>query len=154
MKRTIILAPGIALALLLGSCQNEQKKAEKMIKNYVIERLNDPKSYESVSFSEIEKVKRPYDKSQEYKGYMELFDKTKDEFEIANISGDVSMMDFHLSYMKKYDSLIEVGKKAWNPANEYRMTHVFRGKNKLGGVVTEEHTYYIDTNFRVITYIE
>jgi hypothetical protein len=48
----------ITMLLILSACTfTKQQKAEKLIKKYLDSSLNDPKSYESVSFSEPIKLK-------------------------------------------------------------------------------------------------
>ena len=46
------------LAVLLASCgDSKQEKAETLVKKYLETKLNDPKSYESVTFSKAVKLK-------------------------------------------------------------------------------------------------
>lgn len=50
------------LVIMLAACkQTPQQKAEALVKKYLDTSLNDPKSYESVSFGLLEKLKgKPY----------------------------------------------------------------------------------------------
>ncbi|GAC1308097.1 MAG: hypothetical protein NVSMB24_21190 [Mucilaginibacter sp.] len=53
MKKNLL----IALFIILSSCtQTKQQKAESLVKDYLKTHLNDPNSYESVSFSPIQNV--------------------------------------------------------------------------------------------------
>lgn len=153
--KTIKLLTVIASAMvILSACNSEQKKAEKMVSQYVKERLNDPASYESVSFSDVKKVKRPFEQSAAYKIFGEAFLKAKEDFEFAKRFDNIDDMHSSLELMKTYDSVMTVHAAEWNPETEYQITHKYRAKNQLGGIVTSESIYFMDTAFRTITYIE
>lgn len=157
MKRTIKLSIAViimASILTLSSCNSEQKKAERFVRDYVKERLNDPSSYESVSFSEIKKVKRTFEQSASYKIYGEAFLEAKKDFDFAKMFDNLDDMRLHLDRMNAFDSILKVGKADWCPETEYQITHTYRAKNQLGGIITSETTYYIDTAFQVVTYTE
>ena len=153
--KTIKLLTVIASAMvILSACNSEQKKAEKMVRGHIIERLNDPASYESVSFSDVKKVKRPFEQSEAYKIFGEAFLKAKEDFEFAKRFDNIDDMHSNLELMKAYDSIMKVHEAEWNPETEYQITHKYRAKNQLGGVVTSESIYFMDTAFKIITYIE
>ena len=54
MKHLLLIA--IAFMLIGTSCTSKQSKAEALVKAALQAKLNDPKSYESVSFSSLEKL--------------------------------------------------------------------------------------------------
>ena len=144
----------IAMSMLIFSSCSEQKKAERFVKRYIKERINDPESYESVSFSPVEKVTRPFTKTAAYKMWVELFDEAKADFDMAYVYKDLDKMEFNLEYMNKYDSCRKADEAQWNPGTEYKITHTYRGKNAFGAVIKETTTYYIDSTFSVVTYTE
>lgn len=46
----------IASALLCSCSQSPQKKAEKLVNNYLMENLHDPSSYESIEYSALDSI--------------------------------------------------------------------------------------------------
>lgn len=153
MKTKLFIAALAASMLVFSSC-SDQKKAEKFVKNYVKERLNDPKSYESVKFSEVKKVQRSYEKSTHFEVFMKAFNKAKEDFDFADKFHQLDEMRFNLNLMTTYDSIMDAERVAWNPENEFVITHTYRCKNGFGAIITNKTTYYIDTTFSVVRYTE
>lgn len=144
----------VAGTIIFSSCTNEQKRAEKFVTNYVKERLNDPASYESVSFSDVKKVKRPYEQTATYKIFGDAFMKAKEDFDFAKSFDNRDEMHTNLLLMQEYDSIINARRSEWFPENEYCITHKYRARNAVGGVITTETVFFMDTAFSVITYTE
>jgi len=100
--KTLLLTT-FSLCLLMLSCSpSKEKKSQEMIQDYLSKTLNDPKSYESVSFSPIYYLKDT----------------------ISQFQGRPDTTIYHHSFM---------------------MQHTYRGKNALGGVVTNTEYFKIDS---------
>jgi len=117
MKRLFIL---IATIAILYSCgDNNQRKAEKLITNYLKEHLDDWDSYEPVEFSEL----MPHTQKLDVKTEIDLL---KDRQERYPNDG--------INYARKIDSLTMI----YNTADSvtvcyYLITHTYRAANKFGG---------------------
>ncbi len=151
--KTIRLLAIIASALvILSACNSEQNKAEKAVKQYLQRNLQDPKSYEPVSFSDVKKVQRSYKETMDYALWMRSYKDAKEEFDLY-INYDVDKAEITLKFMKQYDSIMQAREAVFIPVTEYMIKHKYRAKNALGGTVTTESVYYLDTAQFFITYI-
>jgi len=85
MKKTGIMF--IIAAIFAGCSPSNEKRAQKLVKEYMIVNLKDPKSYESISFSKLDSLFSPYISTQEgerlftLSSYNGIYGNKKDEFE-------------------------------------------------------------------------
>lgn len=154
MKRTIFMI--IAIALI--GCSTPEKKAEKLIKEYMQTNLKDPASYEPVSFGKMDSLFEPYIATKEGR---ELFDlsgitgfygqktsklrmqiataKTRKELDVLEDS-----INYYLDKAKEYEKLFDENDK--NYTGEFVgwvMEHKYRAKNGFGALdLGEENIYF------------
>ena len=127
MKKTLF----ICLLVLLCSCQfTKQQKAEKLVKNYLKAHLNDPDSYESISFEKLDI--NPYAYEDTITAGIALKEKEKTlinqnkGYEAKSIRKFLDSIDFIYP----------------NPIiKSYLLAHKYRAKNAFGGIVTTNSTF-------------
>lgn len=161
MKKIIL---GLVVTLALFSCsKSPDEQAKNNIKEYLKTNMDDPSSYENVSFGKLDTLHSSFDESKEG---IEL--RTKDSelsSKLDALSAELDKEDLtmeRLNQIQKEDKEIttkrlaindEQTKKSLNykgPVNGYAMTHKFRGKNKLGAVILTEKRFLLDTKFNVL----
>ena len=122
MKRIVIV---ILVAIAFVSCANQEKKAQKLIKEYLKETLNDTKSYEVVSFGELQNLKESAIESLEY-----LIDEDKELYE------------------EMKNEIIESEMPYWI------MSHKFRAKNEMNSTMLNHIFFYFDKEITEIIEVE
>lgn len=134
MKKLLLLSAIIFAA----ACSSPQKDAESLIKKFMKENLNDPKSYEIVEFTEIDSLWTNTDRlSSDFEfeaGSMERnHQHMLDMFEITN---DRQYLDSAKIIMDKWDLAIKDIKKTiaeFEPEFKgFRVYHKYRAKNAMG----------------------
>lgn len=142
MKRVFALSLLLVFALSCGS------KEQKAVRNYLKENLDDPKSYESISFS----GSAPYYVSDyffdcycpDFSDYLEngLPDIEQSEEESLEQFGERLIK---ASRMASEYFLLEQMKKDYDTTRVmfYGITHEYRIKNRYGGVEKRRETFYL-----------
>ena len=161
MKKVLLFLL-IAFSLGLASC-SKQSKAESSVKGFLKNNLDDAKSYESISFSNIDTAWTTFDLS-------ERGQKLSDALEVTQTDVDHSKMDieadkvYSLSTKKDEDSLsirlsrynsakIEYDKEAGVYPKTQRgwiIDHSFRAKNKIGALILSKKRFVLDNDFKVL----
>lgn len=147
MKK-IILSCTVLLTLLSCS-KSPEAQAEENIKNYITQKLDDPKSYESVSFGKLDnytaelkddpefiKLYTEFDKASklEVDAYAQTLENTDNE-RIVQLSSEI--------YKSRQDSAkialdaVQKYKANYKPGEMFKMSHKFRAKNKMGALVLD-----------------
>ena len=174
MKRLLL----ILTVAVLASCSPE-KKAEKLIKKWMSENLNDPKSYEPVSFSTLDSILTEFEDTPEAqkllsytKEQLAFIKKANQNLELADIwkgsydsyskSQFYSYIDLADKYMAKNDS-VEKLKKEYEPIYDsakekfvptlvgWEMSHKFRCKNGFGAQILSEKEFKFNKDLTEIT---
>jgi len=158
MKRLIF----ISCALLLSSCQfTKQQKAEKLIKNYLNEHLNDPHSYESIKFSQLDTSFSKLEDDTVYRFAIKNIERVQGECEkwkLQNPDDDgISELEHSRAlYLEKmdrffYDDSIEYVKirdeaseKFKSHFNGWRISHTYRAKNGFGALGLHESGFILN----------
>lgn len=175
---TILLVP-----MFLCSCsQSHQEKAEKLVGNYLKEKLHNPQNYESISFSNIDSLfikpneNEQCTKSIEYNKKAELCDnKRKLYLSTLEAKSDTMSDEYRkseiwkteLSSAKSYlTSLIDssriYGEKAALEQLKYKfkgkfggwmLVHKYKSKNQNGTIDIYTNRFFLDCNLtKVIDY--
>lgn len=157
-----ITLAGIAM-LAMAACskpQTKQQKAEKLVTDYIKERMDDPSSYESAGFDTMFVSLKNFpgehdlDESVElcytYMDSTQMFNTHRDEdyaTKFADIKPDAARSDF---YQRKADSVNKYidshGIKRDEPPARYILPHKFRAKNAFGATVLNVVFAEVDTN--------
>ena len=129
MKKILLLS---VLAVMLCAC-SQQHKAEKMVKKYLKENLDDFKSYDPISFSDLQPI---YLKDKLGEVLHTLKDFKDTSFDETRISED-SM--FYATVCHDIDSVQLIYDQAISSEiYGWKIEHSYRASNKLGA--TEKYT--------------
>ncbi len=161
MKKTLLL---IFICLGLISCSKTPKQIiEGKVKSFIIESLDDPGSYQSVSFTDIDTIWTKFDESQEGEKLSTEYHNAAFQLRQAELnmnSDDAKRIypgavfeDSIKYYQKLSDSLKPIYDKKLSEFNSvpesFYIEHVFRAKNKLGGILKENIIIYFDENLNI-----
>lgn len=159
MKRIITI---IGLTLLVVSCsKTPQQQAEENIKEYLLKKLDDPNSYQTVSFGKLEKDKSSYKDDPKY---LKLIKEELKTDSIANVSYQQAMTFKHKNTIKAAtETYKQVSKirdietkdikefeKDYKPVDRFILKHSFRTKNKIGALILDSCTLILDKQLSVI----
>jgi len=158
MKKLLFAA---LIVIISSGCTNEYK-AKKTIEKYLSERLHDWKSYESVSFGEIDSLFQmmpddPFYKIAEYKKseYIDLVNKSLDEFDLyKDIYSDYSfrkqgiILDEAKIYRDsalKYTAYVDSFMVEFEPYFiGWKVDHSYRANNAGGNKVIGHYRFHLD----------
>lgn len=158
MKKIIL---GLTIAVSLVSCsKSPENQAKENIDKFITEKMDDPKSYESVSFGKLEKEKSSYRDDDKYKDLLLQYDDVDKKAQVANEQIETFTHENTIAMAtqnyKNYLSLkdgvvmeIERFKKEFKPVDIYKIKHSYRGKNKMGALVLDSCTVVLDKELKV-----
>jgi PBP1b-binding outer membrane lipoprotein LpoB len=159
MRESIIM---LIVLIFFNSCSvSPEEKAQDNVKKYLMGNMNDPKSYESVSFGKLDSMFSSFDESEEgielIKQEKELSDKLNELDEKINHTQSLSeLSEIEKSgkiIIEKRKNIIDLKfEKSLSYKGEFigfELKHSFRGKNKMGGLVLENSTFILDKNLDV-----
>lgn len=153
--------------LLLQSCTSSpEDRAKELIKNHLYETLNDDKSYESVSYGELDSIYTSikddsiYRRSNlQYDIFYSLFQSNEkfyheykhDDYMVSYCDNLVDEMHIYLDSMKFYAAIKDSIEKSFNPEFKgYAITHRFRANNALGNKILSLYVFYFDKDITKI----
>ncbi len=159
MKRILLLI------LLLSACshfQTKQQIAQGLIKKYLDSTLNDPHSYESVSFTKLDTGKTSYTETPEYDvldssitsihdslitervdvNYPSLYNTTRIVRKIRKLMQDSLLLDSKLNNLQNQFKPIQ---------NCWFISHTYRAKNGFGALGLHTTIFKIDTNLSKVS---
>jgi len=157
----------ISLTLIFASCSSNENKAQKLIKQYLSENLNDASSYESVEFSGLDSLFSSYMSTPEGEelwkkgGMIGTFHERASELEIELITEKkpetIAIYEDSIKIYKQlateYETKYNENEKAYKGNfTGWQMTHKYRAKNKLGATVLESTLFNLDKEFTKVTY--
>jgi len=165
MKKIITLS---AIILVVVACNNSnERKAKKLIKEYLKTTMNDFSSYEPVEFSELDSSFSNYYESEEGKklnermeNKMEYIKDTRervDRFIQQGYSKELieTFQGFYDESQREFDSLFHAdiqARQSFIPEFDgWLMSHKFRGKNAFGGVILNEYIFHLDKDLTKVT---
>lgn len=165
MKRITIIIT--VVAAMVFSCTSPEKKAQKLIKQYLMESLDDQKSYESVNFGSLDSVieeeltKEYYDIGVKYSICMTLLDRSlytiNDSIKCASYIDSIGLkvdIDSAELYKELLIKMAEEGKEFVMEFIGLSMKHKFRAKNKMNATILNEIVFYFDKDITKIIDIE
>jgi hypothetical protein len=148
--------------ILFSSCTfTKQQKAEKLIKDYLNIHLNDPHSYESVSFGKIDSAYSTLKEDSDYLSSNRLIDQYQTDFDewkaknpdfdgISDLSDSqtkyfIKMNDFYsnekIKEMKLRDSIALKFKPSFKG---WYIIHTYRAKNGFGALRLDESGFTLN----------
>lgn len=143
------------------SCTNPENQAKENVEKYMKAKLDDPKSYESVSFGKLDSVFSPFDESKEGIELNLKEDKLSErEAELSakvDVTESISELEKIIKESKEItqkrsdliDTIIDKSLKYKGTFCGYEITHSFRAKNKMGALVLDSCTVDLDTKMNV-----
>ncbi|MDR2950136.1 MAG: hypothetical protein LBV71_13125 [Prevotella sp.] len=150
------------LIIILASCADTpQQIAETTIKNYLKEKLDDPSSYESVSFTEIKPTYLDFEYSSDENADIEKKKKDAEQtlwrWEMKKLTPSISGLSienindsilFYQSQKQTIDSVYRDALRKYEASDRlqdgWTIGHTFRAKNKFGAKIKK--TIYFDLN--------
>lgn len=160
MKRIILMLCAVTIA----SCSSPEKKAEENVSNYIKAKLDDPQSYEVAESGKLVSEKSDMYNDPAYIKLTELY-KAQSDHELSMYASYVrtdsvrhpdSKETVKKYYTEAKDSSqsilnsIDKYKADFKPQDIYSMKHKFRAKNKMGGLVLDSVTAYLDKDLKVL----
>ncbi|MFB3390103.1 hypothetical protein [Flavobacterium sp. LAR06] len=138
MKKNILI--GLIILSLSACKKTTEEKMKESIEGFIMEKADDPKSYESVSFKMV------VDKSSMYNedGYLYLL---KEYIQAMEIEDRAVALEKQKNILKK---TLEYEKKYKPKVDAFTMNHVFRLNNKAGALVLDSANFVFDENLEVI----
>jgi len=157
MKKLLFLIPFFVL-----SCSNSpESKAKDNVKKFMLSKLDDPKSYESVSFGKIDSVFSPFNESKEgielqhkedelSERVMQLSDKIEKTESISELDKIIEE-NKELSKQRTAISDTILNKSTSYKGNfcGYKIKHSYRAKNKMGALVLDSCIIELDKESNV-----
>jgi hypothetical protein len=160
MKKIILV---LVVALALFSCsKSPEKETQGNIVEYLKANMDDPSSYENVSFGKLDTLHSTYLESKEgiqlkikeekLASKMQLLSDEIDNTEsIPRLNEIQKESDKITKERKDISDILEKKSIGYKGAvTGFSMTHKFRGKNKLGAVILTEKRFLLDTKFNVL----
>ena len=165
MRTLITLSLTIMFFLNISCTLTNQQKAERLVKQYLEKSLNDPGSYESVSFGTVTAFYDDYkDTTAQGKQWEKEASKLYHLAEKYHLLGDslheyggfddkrgdkyFSMGDDYFAKARKISEKIELKNSGKNgDLLSYTITHTYRAKNAFGALTLETRDFHIDDKF-------
>ncbi len=159
MKKTIL---GLTVLMAVVSCKkNPENQVKDNVEKFMTEKMDDPKSYESVKFGKLDSLFSPFDETKEgvklkqeedslSKRETELderIDVTESIPELTKIQEESKAITARRSQI--VDLMLEKSLKYKGNFIGFKTKHSFRGKNKMGALVLDSCTVIFDKNLEV-----
>jgi hypothetical protein len=161
----VFLLPAL-LAVMFASCTHTQK-AHTLIKHYLDSALNDPSSYESVSFSNIDTAFTNFTEDTDYINSHRKADSIQVEFDTwkekyPDFDGDSELSHRTAVFYEKMEKYFDDAKlkqlqiaedvsKNYKPVFKcWKIEHTYRAKNGFGALGIHTTEFEIDSSFTKI----
>lgn len=157
MKKTLAI---MVIALAMFSCSKSPEQiAQQLIKESLLELMDDPKSYEPVEFGTLDSTfttlddyqpfNDAYDKYMDCKAAAETYESTASTAKWnEDYEGQIKFLKLANEMYDKAETYRQQAldsKKTFKPQfNGWKMTHKFRCKNAFGAVMLNEIDLYFD----------
>ena len=143
-----------------ASCnKSTENQAQENIKEYITTKMDNPKSYESVSFGNLEKGKSSYQDEEEYKKLVLEYDymnkRVTDAYyfgmpmtyenTIKSATESYNKLASMLTVLKEIDQYF----KKYKSVDIFKIKHSFRCKNKMGVLILDSCNVILDKNLKV-----
>ena len=148
MKKILI---ALFAASLCACTSSPEKKAQKLITEYLKENLKDPSSYEAMEFSKLDSSFTTF--SDQAKVFSARFDSEKAEYEAAMMIDNLQAAKEALQKMEKTQAEWEEAEDAFKPKfNGWKMSHKYRAKNGFGALDIGNEVFKINPEVTMIEY--
>lgn len=153
MKQFVLLL----LSLITVSCAvTPQQKAEKAVKEYMRDALDNPKAYEPVSFSPVDTIYTTYDSITD--SLYTVYRKAKRSYRLDKSfydDADLFMKEYYKEEMQKSKKTIDELQPYADSIESHfipkprhlSIHHTYRAENKFGAIVKESHFYTISFDY-------
>lgn len=157
MKKIILLT----LLVSLSSCtKTPEQKAQKSVSDYLVSKLDDPKSYESVSFGKLKSTFTDIKDDPKYlkleAEYIEANTKQDEQYQSAmsmthdnTIKEATDLFKKRMAITKSIGDEIADFRKNFKPQSILIMNHKYRARNKMGALVLDSLTFTMDRFYKV-----
>lgn len=158
--RNLFYLSMVGLALTFVGCNNSnEKKAQKLIKEYLSKNLNDDSSYESVEFSKLDSTFSVFYFSPEGEKLREKQDFAHERAFDLSINDILETNPKIQDSIKIYKQIEEETEKIYNEKEQnykgdfigWKMTHKYRAKNGLGATVLGTTNFTFNKELTEIT---
>jgi pyruvate/2-oxoacid:ferredoxin oxidoreductase beta subunit len=158
MKKIIL---GLSLVIAFASCtKSPENQAQENVQEYITTKMDDPKSYESVTFGKLEKGKSSYQDEEKYKNlvleYEDMDKRVSDAYDFAmsmtheeTIKRATKSYNSLASMRSSYLTQIEKYMKTYKPVDIFKIKHSYRGKNKMGALILDSCKVILDKDLKV-----
>lgn len=130
MKRFMLF-----FALMLSACTlSKQQRTEKVIKDYLQQKLKNPDTYESIKFSKLDTAFTTYINDPKYRAYMDSLDGSEVQIESGSASEKQSIKKAMVDsafYQKEIDS---IKRNYVKKQNGWIVTHTYRALDRFGAL--------------------
>lgn len=168
MKKTIIIAivTVVAIAVAVFYYTRPQQRAERAIKSYLKENLNDPSKLEIVKFKKIDtlwyRIECNNDMYIEYKLTKCKIDLLKDDIEenqdsTEKVKGLTDSLQFYQNKLNKKKEIYQKATSEWKTYLEktreiagWKLKIRFRAANGFGGVMLQDTSFVMDKNYHIV----
>ena len=152
MKNILIIMATIGL---LCGCTSTQQKAENVIKSYIANTIDNPKSYESIEFSELytDYHMSQFDDSK-YNEQLKQYAKERNDLILAGDNAGATQI---LNKISELNKEIEEARNSFIPKEEiglYYIIHKFRASNQYGALTKYCYMYTIDKQMQEVIHSE
>jgi len=148
MKKLLFVFAVIMITMV--SCNvTTQGKVETSVKNFLKENLNDPSSYEPISFDSLE---NRMGADGDWEIELEIASLELElELELSKLESNIAYDALTISLKNQLDSLKEIKENLEYKVIGYCVGHKYRAKNGFGALISEHSFFNLDTNFKVIS---
>ncbi|SDS33182.1 hypothetical protein SAMN05216490_0963 [Mucilaginibacter mallensis] len=161
MIKNILL---IASCMLIISCASKQHKAEKLVKSYLATHLNDPASYDAVSFGDIDTVFKRYAETKQYDSIRsaniaakQKVDKIRDTLMNLITTSKMAYMEA-LKRQMQYEADTGTLSKTIRsnellfkgPIKGWSIAHSYHAKNAAGFIVLHNAQFRLDSDLTAV----
>jgi hypothetical protein len=158
MKKLFYLSM-VSLVLTLVSCNSNEKKAQKLIKEYLSKNLNDVASYESVEFSKLDSTVSLFYFSSEGEELTKKQDAANNrafELGIEDVLEENPSIQDSIKIYKQIEEECKImyekkEKEFKGEFNGWRMSHKYRAKNGLGATILNTTDFRFNKELTEIT---
>ena len=166
----IMVAIFVFVMLITNCSVSDEKKAQSLIKSYLKENLNNPKSYEPIRFSTLDSVFTLLEHDRDYHISKVMFDLYNEEHgeimrELRIYSGVRGQRDVNEMALQRasavVDSMRVMSERITRIRNEFvpqfvgwQMEHEMRATNTMNALVKSTYVFYFDKEIAKIEDVE
>jgi len=158
MKKLILFL--LVIFTIFSCTKSPENQAKENVEKYIKTKLDDPKSYESVSFGKFQRNKSTFKDDEKYKSLIleaeQMDKKVQNAYDFAMSMTHAETIKSATDSYKRLESMqssnfetIKKFEKEYVPVDIYKIKHSYRAKNKMGGLVLDSCIAVLDTTLNV-----